>query len=251
MPAPSTTPPESFVDALGRFLFRFRGVLPAPVVLAAVVLSWRGHIVPGPGGAEVDAALNVVGLALCVLGAALRFATIALVPKGTSANNRQPAAQALNTTGPYAVLRHPLYLANAHLVAGLLLIANAPWAYVLGVGYFVVAYALIIHTEEALLARLFGDEWRAWAARVPAFVPKLSALPRAFAGPFAWKRAALREVNTLVAWGVGAALLIGWEWFARDELHGVKARALRVVLIVLLALLPLGKLLRVLNRRAS
>ena len=64
-------------------------------------------------------------------------------------------------------------------------------------------------------------------------------------------RAALREVNTLVAWGVGAALLIGWEWFARDELHGVKARALRVVLIVLLALLPLGKLLRVLNRRAS
>jgi len=251
VPAPSTTPPESFVDALGRFFFRFRGVLPVPVVLAAVVLSWRGHIHPGPGGAAVDEALNVVGLALCVVGAALRFVTIALVPPGTSANNRVPAAKALNTTGPYAVLRHPLYLGNAHLVAGLLLIAHAPWAYALGVAYFFVAVALIVRTEDALLARLFGDDWRAWAVRVPAFVPKLSALPRAFAGPFAWKRAALREVNTLVAWGVGAVLLVGWEWFARGELFGPKARALRVALFVLLALWPVGKLLRVLNRRAG
>lgn len=251
MPAPSTTPPESFVDALGRFLFRFRGVLPVPVVLAAVVLSWRAHIHPGPGGAAVDEVLNVVGLALCVVGAALRFVTIALVPPGTSANNRVPAAKALNTGGPYAVLRHPLYLANAHLVAGLLFIANAPWAYALGVGYFFVAYAFIIRTEDRLLARLFGAEWRAWAARVPAFFPKRSALPRAFAGPFAWKRAALREVNTLVAWGVGAVLLIGWEWFARGELFGPRAHVLRALLIALLALWPVGKLLRVLDRRAG
>jgi protein-S-isoprenylcysteine O-methyltransferase Ste14 len=251
VPAPSTAPPESFVDALGRFLYRFRGVLPVPVALAAVVLSWRGHIDSGPGGAAVDEALNVVGLALCVLGAALRFVTIGLVPEGTSANNRVPTARALNTTGPYAVVRHPLYLANAHLVAGLLLIANTPWAYALGAGTFFVAYLLIIRTEEALLARLFGDAWRAWAARVPAFVPKLSALPHAFAGPFAWKRAALREVNTLVAWGVSAALLLGWEWFARGELYGAKAQALRAVLVALLVLWPVGKLLRVLDRRAG
>jgi protein-S-isoprenylcysteine O-methyltransferase Ste14 len=251
VPAPSTPPPESFVDALGRFFYRFRGVLPVPVALAAVVLSWRGHIEPGPGGAAVDEALNVVGLALCVLGAALRFVTIALVPEGTSANNRVPTARALNTTGPYAVVRHPLYLANAHLVAGLLLIANTPWAYALGAGTFFVAYLLIIRTEEALLARLFGDAWRSWAARVPAIVPKLSALPHAFAGPFAWKRAALREVNTLVAWGVSAVLLLGWEWFARGELYGAKVQALRAVLIALLVLWPVGKLLRVLDRRAG
>jgi len=229
-------------------LFRWRGVLPVPVVLAAVTLDWRAHIFPGPGGADVDSALNVVGLALCVVGAALRFCTIALVPKGTSSNNRVLAVQGLNTTGPYAVLRHPLYLANGHILLGLLCIAHAPWSWALGLGYFVATYAFIVRAEDRLLEATFGDAWREWAARVPTWVPKLSALPAAFSGPFAWKRAALREVNTLVAWGVGASLLLGWEWFARAQLHGLRAQALRAVLLALLALLPLGKLARWLTR---
>lgn len=251
MPAPSTTEPSSVVEAAGRLVFRFRGVLPVPVVLAAVVLSWRAHIEPGPGGPAVDEALNLVGVALCVLGAALRFATIAVVPQGTSANNRVMVAQGLNTTGPYAVVRHPLYLANALVVLGLLAVANTPWAYALGLGYFVPAYALIARTEDRLLEARFGDAWRAWAAEVPAWRPRLSALPRAFTGAFAWKRAALREVNTLVAWGAGLALLLGWEWFARAQLHGPRAHVLRAVLIALLVLWPLGKVLRVINRRAA
>lgn len=236
--------PVTLAEALGALFFRFRGVLPVPLVVTAVVLSWRAHIVPGPGGVAVDDALNVVGLVLCGFGAALRFLTIASVPAGTSANNRALAAQGLNTTGPYAVVRHPLYLANAHLLVGLLCIAHAPWAWGLGLGYFAVAYGFIIHAEEALLARTYGDAWREWTARVPAWVPKLSALPAAFQGPRDFKRAALREVNTLVAWGVGACLLLGWESWARGQLFGLRGQVLRAVLVTLLVLWPVGKVLR-------
>ncbi|MEW5738248.1 MAG: isoprenylcysteine carboxylmethyltransferase family protein [Myxococcota bacterium] len=244
---PESSPPArrfAFVEVLGAFFFRVRGVLPVPLVVTAVALSWRAHIVPGPGGAQVDDALNVVGLGLCVAGAVARLCTIALVPRGTSANNRALTAQGLNTTGPYAVVRHPLYLANAHLVVGLLCIAHTPWAWALGLGYFTVAYAFIIRAEEQLLERTFNEAWREWAARVPAWLPKLSALPDALKGPRDFRRAALREVNTLVAWGVGASLLLGWEWWARGQLYGVRGQALRGVLVTLLVLWPLGKLLR-------
>jgi protein-S-isoprenylcysteine O-methyltransferase Ste14 len=250
VPEPSNTAPST-PARLGGLVFRFRGVLPVPLVLAAVVLSWRDHIVPGPGGAAVDDALNWFGLALCVIGAGIRFGTIALAPAGTSANQRALHLKGLNTTGPYALVRHPLYLANAHLVVGLLCIAHTPWAWALGLGYFVLAYALIIRAEERLLADTYGDAWREWAARTPMWTPRLHAWPAAFAGPFAWKRAALREVNTLVAWGVGAGLLLGWEWWARGQLYGPRAQVLRSVLLVLLALWPAGKFLRWRNRHRA
>lgn len=246
--SPASARPSSALALVGAVFFRVRGWLPVPVGLAALVLSWPSHIHPGPGGAAVDDALNAVGLALCLVGAAFRFATIALVPKGTSSNHRVLAVQGLNTEGPYAVVRHPLYLANAHLVVGLLCLAHTPWAWGIGLAYFALSYAFIIHAEERLLESTYGDAWRAWAARVPAWVPKLSALPKAFAGPFAWKRAALREVNTLVAWGVAATLLLGWEWWARAQLHGGRAQAWRAVLVTLLVLWPVGKLARVLTR---
>jgi protein-S-isoprenylcysteine O-methyltransferase Ste14 len=247
--SPSASRAASLFDALGRLVFRFRGVLPVPIALLAVVLSWRTHDRPGPGGEAVDDALNGLGLALCVLGAALRFVTIAQAPPGTSANNREFTAQALNTTGPYAALRHPLYAGNALLVGGLLLIAHAPWAYALGAAAFALMLGLIVPAEERRLAERFGDAWRAWAARVPAFFPRPSTLPLTLTGPFAWRRAARREVNTLVAWGLGATLLLGWEGFAREALHGWRAVGLKGALWVLLALWPLGKLLRHRARR--
>jgi protein-S-isoprenylcysteine O-methyltransferase Ste14 len=244
LPESPVPPAPSFLESAGILVYRLRGVLPVPLAVTVVVLSWRAHIEPGPGGAAVDSALNLVGLGLCLVGAVARFCTIARVPAGSSGNSRTLAAPRLNTEGPYAVVRHPLYLANALLVVGLLCIAHTPWAWALGLGYFALTSFLITRAEEALLARTFGDAWREWAARVPAWVPRVSALPTAFAGPCDVRRAALREVNTLVAWGMGAGLLLGWEWWARGRLYGVRGQALGTVLVTLLALWPVGKVLR-------
>ena len=225
----------------GAVFFRIRSFAPLPIIFVVLWQSWRSHVHPGPGGAEVDHWLNYVGLALCGVGALTRFVTVGFIPAGTSSTSRQLSSHALNTQGPYAVVRHPLYLGNLFITVGLLCIANEPWAWTLGFGYFLVSHGLIIRAEEALLRRTFGAPYDEWAARVPGWWPKLSALG-SLEGPFAWKRAIQREVNPLVGWGMGATLLLMWESFARTELTSALGSRGLLVLAGFLVLLIVNKL---------
>ncbi len=228
---------ERVLDMAGAVFFRVRSFAPLPVIFVAISQSWRSHVHPGPGGAEVDSILNLVGLGLCLLGAGIRFATVGFVPAGTSSQSRQLHSHALNTDGPYAVVRHPLYLGNLFITVGLLSITHEPWAYLLGLSYFWLSHLLIIRAEEALLRRTFTTQYEQWAAQVPSWIPKVSAL-KSLKGPFAWTRAIQREVNPLVGWGMGATLLIMWEFFARSQLTptlgwlGFEALGLFLVLLI-------------------
>lgn len=234
-------------DMAGAVFFRVRSFAPLPVIFVVVWQAWQGHVHPGPGGAEVDQALNAVGLVLCGLGALVRFVTVAAVPAGTSTQSRQLQSHALNTEGPYAVVRHPLYLGNLFITVGLLCIAHDPWAWTLGFGYFLLSHALIIRAEEALLRRTFTTRYDEWAARVPAWWPRLSQLG-ALRGPFAWKRALQREVNPLVGWGMGATLLLMWEAFARSQLTSAMGRLGVEVLLGFLGLLIANKVWKKVSR---
>ena len=233
------------LDMAGAVFFRLRSFAPLPVIFLGMSLSWRSHVRPGPGGPDVDVALNLVGLTLCVLGAAIRFITVGSVPAGTSSQSRQMHSHALNTEGPYAVVRHPLYLGNGFITVGLLAIAHEPWAWALGLTYFLVSHGLIIRAEEALLRRTFTTQYDAWASGVPRWLPK--SLP-SLQGRFAWVRAIQREVNPLVGWGMGATLLLMWEAFARSQLTAERGRAGLVTLLLLLLLLILNKVWKIWRR---
>lgn len=224
----------------GAVFFRIRSFAPLPVIFVVLTQAWRSHVHPGPGGAAVDHFLNTVGLSLCCLGALIRFVTVGFIPAGTSSTSRQLSSHALNTEGPYAVVRHPLYLGNLFITVGLLSIAHEPWAWTLGFGYFLVSHAFIIRAEERLLRRTFGARYDEWAARVPGWLPRGSAL-RSLQGPFGWKRALQREVNPLVGWGMGATLLLMWESFARTELTSALGTAGLRVLAGFLVLLIANK----------
>lgn len=206
-------------------------------MVAAVLLCWRDAIAPGPGGAAVDQALNVLGVAVAALGWVVRLVTVGLAPHGSQ--TRTLSARALCTGGPYAMVRHPLYLGNGLIVLGLLLVVHRPVAYGLVGGFFVVAWGSIIAAEEQHLRQTFGDTWLRWAAEVPLLWPRPSR--SAFAGPFHWKLALRREVNTLVSWGLGAQLLLGWEWWARGVLTTARVRPLEWGIGALLGLLVANK----------
>ena len=74
-------------------------------------------------------------------------------------------------TGPYAVVRHPIYASLlAMLLCTLLLLTPWPWALV-SVAIFVTGTEVRVHTEDRLLESRFGQAFRDYRRRVPAYVP--------------------------------------------------------------------------------
>ena len=78
---------------------------------------------------------------------------------------------ALVRTGPYAIVRHPIY---ASLLAILLctLLLLTPWqAIPISLAVFICGTEIRVHSEEQLLASRFGEQFAAYRKRVPAYIP--------------------------------------------------------------------------------
>lgn len=80
--------------------------------------------------------------------------------------------QTLVTTGPYAVVRHPLYLAASVMAVGTVLAHPSAATLCLAVG-FLGGVALKVGAEERALRTVFDARHADYAAHVPALVPRL------------------------------------------------------------------------------
>ena len=83
------------------------------------------------------------------------------------------AATGLITTGPYRVVRHPLYLGFFLLTAGEAL-AFASWpALIVMLGGIVPSFVWRAHEEEKLLRRTFGERYDRYRAQTRMIIPYL------------------------------------------------------------------------------
>jgi protein-S-isoprenylcysteine O-methyltransferase Ste14 len=72
--------------------------------------------------------------------------------------------------GPYAFIRHPMYLGVIVVAAGALLLFKT-WAMIL----FTFSSLVVIfraRQEDLLLSDQFGEEWEAYDSRVPGWIPR-------------------------------------------------------------------------------
>jgi protein-S-isoprenylcysteine O-methyltransferase Ste14 len=102
-----------------------------------------------------------VAIAATVLGAGLRAWAAGTVFKN----------EILATSGPYSIVRHPLYLGNILIFIGFNLLNNEAWAWLLTVSFLWFYYPSAITYEDGKLEQLFGQQWRDWRARTPALIP--------------------------------------------------------------------------------
>jgi len=176
---------------VGDFLFRWRSYLPLLLVPVAVVGITRARYLFSSHAADLG--WEFASLSLALAGLALRVWTVGVAARGTSGRNtRQQKATSLNTTGPYSIVRHPLYVANGMIVISLSLFMHGWIAPTVVTVLTIVYYACIAWREEQFLRERFGPAFREWAARVPALVPAVGRYVPA-ARPFQWNVAVRRE----------------------------------------------------------
>jgi protein-S-isoprenylcysteine O-methyltransferase Ste14 len=124
-----------------------------------------------PFAIDLPLSVRLVGLATAVASAL--FAAWAMWSLGKSYGIRMDLfdGHRLVTAGPYRVMRHPMYfgIVSFHLGATLAMESIALLAITF---LYVIPYtAMRIRAEDGVLAAGFGDEFRAFAGRVPALVP--------------------------------------------------------------------------------
>ena len=165
------------------------------------------------------------GIALTAGGEAIRVWAVHHI--GTISRTRSDRVGPLIDDGPFAVVRNPLYLGNIALWIGFVLAAKLVWLAPLMALLLGLEYHAIVRWEEELLEARFGDAYRAYARRVPRWLPRArpsTSSGRADGGcarddidplmvslsnhePFSWRDTLFSERGTLAAIAAGYLLL--------------------------------------------
>ena len=138
---------------------------------------------------HTSATLLSVGACVLALGIALQVWSKAVLRRNRT----------VNTTGPYALCRHPFYLANAIFDLGICIMSGNPWLVALYPFVFAVAYWPTIRKEEAELTELFGEAYPEYRRHTPAILPDLVGFLRHRHTELSWQNLrAERQVSRVV-----------------------------------------------------
>lgn len=120
------------------------------------------------GALSLSEPLVALGTLLTLMGLAIRSWAAGTLHK----------AQQLTTTGPYALMRNPLYFGSLLMLLGFgAIVRDWPTLVILTVP-LVVIYLLTVRHEERRMAALFPDAWPAYRDRTPRFIPYRPIMPR-------------------------------------------------------------------------
>jgi protein-S-isoprenylcysteine O-methyltransferase Ste14 len=138
-----------------------------------------------------------LGTALAVLGMGVRLWASGYVMKN----------EVLATVGPYARVRHPLYVGNLLICAGFCAASGLWWSVPVALLLLLAFYPDAIRYEDQKLQRLFPGDWERWASQTSALLPRLVPY-RGNGEPVPWSlaRSGMRNGEPLHVLLLGACL---------------------------------------------
>lgn len=214
---------------IGNFFFRYRNGL-FPLVFVLLFLNSR-KLFPSQTVAVA------VGLAVAFAGQFLRAITIGLAYIVRGGKHRHVYAEQLVQEGVFAHCRNPLYVGNFLVILGLGIVSNSLYFMLLGIPFFLFAYAAIIAAEENFLRQKFGVEFDTYCRRVGRLFPDFSGFGRTWQGAeFKWRRLIVKEYGSTYAWMAAAcALMIKARWMQIHTLSDPQMQMLGGVFALLTA----------------
>ena len=144
----------------GRLWYKLRGALIAPAYLFTILCAYREN--------EHWTAL-VLGLVFFATGFGLR------VWSQMHLHYRLKEHKILTMTGPYTLIRNPIYIGNTLILTGTTLIAELIWFVPVMLLACMLTYSLVVRYEERHLSEKYGDPYQAFLAQVPRWIPRIKA----------------------------------------------------------------------------
>lgn len=137
---------------------------------------WTWHRTPmfSPFVSEsysLNIVLQVVAAGLSIGSVFLAMSAVRELGKQWSLEARLVEGHKLVTTGPYNLVRHPIYTAMLGMLIATGIVISLWPVLLIAVAVFLVGTFIRTRFEEKLLGDAFGEEFAEWKRRVPALVP--------------------------------------------------------------------------------
>lgn len=184
----------SFIIIMTGFLFAFRNLYPHNPFL--------------------DDALDFLGFIILLVGIILRMSA-----RGHKKAHSQKSEK-LVTSGPYTLVRNPMYLGSFLMGAGFILMVWPWWSLPVFAGLFYARFTRQIVKEEAYLLKIGGDNYSRYCKRVSRIFPSLRHLSRARLRKVIKLKEAFstNEKRGLWGWPILAVILESFqEWLIFEE----------------------------------
>ncbi len=198
-PACFKTQVANLLHTVAQFLVRRRILLTAMLFTGLIVedvvtgvkphdlANWRDPVVVG-------------GVLAIVLGVALRSWAVGILRKDAE----------LTMTGPYRLIRNPLYLGSFLMMAGFCILIDDHENVLCILLPMALIYTIKVRREEQLLSSLFPAQWTEYVRSTPRFIPRLARVNLSAT----WSGArwlGCREYHALVATAAALIALKAWQ----------------------------------------
>jgi protein-S-isoprenylcysteine O-methyltransferase Ste14 len=131
----------------------------------------------------------IAGTILVVVGEAIRLWASGHVKKN----------KMLATDGPYAFVRHPLYVGNILVLLGFCVASMLWWSYVLMVFLLWFYYPPAIAYEDKKLQGIFGEQWENWSRDIHALIPTFKSKASQASSDWSFKQSLMQNVEPVIA----------------------------------------------------
>ncbi len=186
-----------------------------------------------------------LGVVLVLLGETLRLwanGYVGHMKVNLAGNGRnEPKIGQLITSGPYAYVRHPLYVGTVLIRLGFCTAANNPLLLVGAAIFFLAVYPPKVLQEELILSQECGEAYQAYERAVPRWVPSFRRCAQPH-GQWSWEGIWASQEPKTLAWVVVGliALYFREEGWQEHQFFTSKRWLKHAVLAALLVLLVAG-----------
>jgi protein-S-isoprenylcysteine O-methyltransferase Ste14 len=156
----------------GKLSYIFAAILWVPV--AYLIFLSRDHLLAHI--IEFPILISSSGLIILLTGSLLHIWTGALLSPRSLIGIPEivaPRESRLIDKGPFAVVRHPTYLAHTMMFVGIFLYTGVTVVGILTFVDFIVVSLFVIPLEERELALRFGEPYQEYMKRVPRLMPHI------------------------------------------------------------------------------
>jgi protein-S-isoprenylcysteine O-methyltransferase Ste14 len=105
----------------------------------------------------------------------------------------------LATNGPYALVRHPLYVGNILILFAFAAASGLWWAFLVVIAFLWFYYPTAIEYEDRKLRSIFSSAWEEFADRTPALMPRLFNRKRNIGGTWSFRKSLTANLEPVIA----------------------------------------------------